>query len=266
MTVRECIKANPKKDNEKLGDYHYRIADMLGVNHTSVRRTYAKYFSKSKNKESNRVLFIGDIHEPFCRPGYRKFCYDLYKKWSCNTVIFAGDILDNHYSSYHETDPDGHAAGTELAIAKDNINKWYRVFPKAKVCIGNHDSLPNRRAMTAGLSAKWIKTIKEVVEVPGWDFDESFIVDGVLYCHGIGRKAYTRSRQDMISVVQGHYHADSYIKWTVGKRDKIFACQVGCGMDDKTFAAAYGKHFQKMHINAAVIIDGKLPILEYMEL
>jgi hypothetical protein len=32
-------------------------------------------------------------------------------KHTIGTVIFLGDIIDNHYSSYHESDPDGYSAG-----------------------------------------------------------------------------------------------------------------------------------------------------------
>lgn len=219
-----------------------------------------------RNINGKRVLVVGDLHEPFTRPEYLQFCISMREKWNCDEVVFIGDILDNHYSSYHETDPDGHSAGREFELAKANVLKWYDAFPYAKVTEGNHDIIPNRKAMTAGLSAKWIKPIGEVLSVPNWEFGESFYIDDVLYCHGIGRKARNRSRQDMISIVQGHYHSESYIEWTVGKKFKVFALQVGCGMDDKSFAAAYGKHFAKMHINVGIVIDGNLPILEYMDL
>lgn len=215
--------------------------------------------------EGERILIIGDLHEPFTREGYLEFCQQMYSKYNCNRVVFTGDILDNHYSSYHETDPDGHSAAEELQRAKFAIKQWHDAFPNAYVCEGNHDNLPNRKSMTAGISKAWIKSIKDVLETPTWKFGESFIIDGVLYCHGIGRKARQRSRQDMMSVVQGHYHSESYIEWTVGKRDRIFALQVGCGMDDKAYAAAYGKHFAKMHINVGLVIDG-VPILEYMDI
>ena len=41
--------------------------------------------------------------------------------------------------------------------------------------------------------------------------------------------------------------------------------QLGCGVDDKAYAMAYGKNFSKNHINCGVII-GDTPIIEYMEL
>ena len=50
-----------------------------------------------------RILVIGDLHAPFELDGYLEFCQETYAKYLCNQVIFIGDIIDNHYSSYHET-------------------------------------------------------------------------------------------------------------------------------------------------------------------
>ena len=53
------------------------------------------------------ILIIGDLHEPFCLDGYLQFCINTYHHYKCTDVIFIGDIIDNHFSSYHETSPDG---------------------------------------------------------------------------------------------------------------------------------------------------------------
>jgi len=52
-----------------------------------------------------RILVVGDLHCPFELDGYFEFCLQQYDNFNCNHVVFIGDILDNHYSSYHETDP-----------------------------------------------------------------------------------------------------------------------------------------------------------------
>jgi len=215
----------------------------------------------------NRVLIVGDLHAPFNKYGYLEFCQNIYNKYNCNRVVFTGDLVDNHFSSYHEANPDGHGAGAELQKAIAEINYWYLAFPKAKVCLGNHDTIPNRKAMTSGLSSSWIKDISEVLEVPNWEFSEDFVIDNVMYVHGITRKARMRAKADLISVVQGHYHSESYIEFFVGQSYKIFAMQIGCGIDKNSYAMAYGKHFNKPHINCGVILEnGTLPILEYMDI
>ena len=220
------------------------------------------YININKN-----ILVIGDLHAPFIREGYLEFCKEIYLKYQCTDIVFTGDLLDSHFSSFHEIDPDGHSAGEELRLAKNQIQKWYKSFPVAKICLGNHDLIQQRKIFNAGVSKVWLKNIGDILDTPNWEYAEEFIIDDVLYTHGTGRKADVRMQQDLISTVQGHYHSESYIKYSVGKRNKLFAMQVGCGVDDKSYAMAYGKYFAKNHINCGVVLNGgNLPIIEYMNL
>lgn len=220
-----------------------------------------------KLQEERRILIVGDLHAPFTRKNYLAFCEEIYNKYSCNQVIFIGDLIDNHFSSFHETDPDGHSAAEELRLAKLEIARWYKTFPFAKVCIGNHDAIPARKSFNGGLSKMWLRSISEVLNTPNWEFSEEFVMDDVLYIHGIGRKAVGRMNADITSIVQGHYHSEGYINYTVGRTKKLFSMQVGCGVDDKSYAMAYGRYFDKMHISCGVVLEnGNLPILEYMKL
>jgi len=222
---------------------------------------------KKKKKYLSNVLAIGDLHEPFTLPGYLEFCIRIYKKYKCDKVVFIGDIIDNHYSSFHDTNPDGHSAGLELKLAKDQIKLWYEAFPYARVCIGNHDLIPERKNFNAGNSSMWLKSISEVLETPNWDYAEYHTIDNVMYVHGTARKARQRMKQDLISLVQGHYHSESYIEYIAGSRYLLFCMQLGAGLDKDSYAAAYGRHFSKPHINCGVVLEGgRLPILEYMEL
>ena len=79
-------------------------------------------------KDESRVLVIGDLHEPFCLDGYLKFCKETYAKYNCNRVIFIGDVIDSHYSSFHETDPDGMGGGDELELAIKRLSRWVKAF------------------------------------------------------------------------------------------------------------------------------------------
>lgn len=212
-----------------------------------------------------RILIIGDLHAPFIRKGYFEFCCNIYDKYNCNKVIFIGDCIDSHFSSFHDTDPDGLSGSEELRLAKLDIKKWYKKFPNAKVCLGNHDLIPQRKAFNAGIVSSWVKTVGEVLDTPKWEYAEKFIINEILFTHGTGRKARQRAKADLISVVQGHYHSESYLEFYVGQKYKIFAMQIGCGVDDQSYAMAYGKNFAKNHINCGVIING-MPILEYMDL
>ncbi len=220
-----------------------------------------------KKQDTGNTLIIGDLHEPFTKKGYLEHCLRVQEKYNTTRTIFIGDILDNHFSSFHTTDPDGYSAGEELARAKDRIAMWYESFPDAYVTVGNHDRLPQRQAMSGGVSKLWIKSMSEVLDTPEWTYGEQFIFDDVLYVHGEGRQADMRAKNDQISVVQGHWHTKGYISYFVGIHHKIFAMQVGSGIDSKAYAMAYGKHFNKPHISCGVVLEnGSLPILEYMNL
>ena len=221
---------------------------------------------KKALKVKKNVLVIGDLHEPFCLDKYLSHCIETYNKYKCNEVVFIGDIIDNHASSYHETDPDGYSAGQELKLAIQRIKEWYKTFPKATVIIGNHDRLIMRKAYSSGLSKLWIKDYAEVLGTPGWNFTESIEIDNVLYIHGEGGTARARVRRDLQSIVQGHLHSQAYIDWCVGAKFKLFGMQVGCGIDHKSYAMAYGKEGPKPAIACGVVLEGEVPINIMMNL
>ena len=71
----------------------------------------------------------------------------------------------------------------------------------------------------------------------------------------------------MMSSVCGHTHTSCYTQWLVGKKFRVFATQVGCGIDAKSYAAAYAKNFKKQAIGCAVVLeDGTIPINLLMKL
>lgn len=222
--------------------------------------------------DPNNVLVIGDTHLPFVRKGYLEHCMEVQRRFNCGTVVHIGDLLDNHYSSYHETDPDGKSAKDELDLAKELLVDWKKAFPEVKICIGNHDSLPTtRKAKSAGISSAWLRSYSEVLDLPGWDFQITHEVNGVLYIHGTGssgdKAAMNRALNFRKSVVQGHIHTVANVNWNVSEIDKVFAMQVGCGIDDKTYAMEYARfNTKKSVISCGVVIDGKLPIVVPMEL
>jgi len=216
--------------------------------------------------KSNRILVIGDLHEPFCLDGYLQFCKNTFKKYNCSHVVFIGDVIDNHFASYHETDANGMGGGQELDLAISKLANWYKAFPVADVTIGNHDRLIMRKAQSSAIPSKWIKDYKDVLGVPNWNFVDKVVYDNVQYIHGEGGTAKTKCRADMMSTVQGHLHTQCYTEWFVGQNFKVFGTQVGCGIDHDSYAMAYAKRGKKPAIGCAVIIDGNTVINELMHL
>ena len=179
-----------------------------------------------RNKQIENVLIIGDLHEPFCLDGYLEFCKEQYVKHNCNRVIFIGDIIDSHYSSYHETDSDAMGGGDELEYAIEKLKGWYKAFPNAEVTLGNHDRIIIRKAQTSNIPTKWIKEFSEVLETPNWKYVTEVISNNVRYVHGDkSSAAKTAYKRDMISTVSGHFHTQFYCEWNFGKYAAIFAMQ-----------------------------------------
>ena len=159
---------------------------------------------------------------------------EVYERYNCNRVVFIGDVIDNHYSSYHETDADGMGGGKELQLAIDRLARWYHRFPDADVTVGNHDRIIMRKAQTGGVPKQWIREYSEVLNTPRWNFVTSVEIDDVLYIHGEAGTAKTKARADMRSTVQGHLHTQAYTEYFVGANSRVFGCQVGCGIDAKS--------------------------------
>ena len=216
---------------------------------------------KNNGEGYNNVLVIGDLHEPFSLNKYLEFCISKYDEYDCTEVVFIGDVIDNHYSSYHETSADGMGGADELEYAIKRIARWYKAFPVATVIIGNHDRIIMRKAQTSAIPSKWIKSYKEVLETPDWNFVERYEVDNVQYIHGEGGTARTKCRADMMNTVQGHLHTQAYTEHYVGKRFRVFGTQVGCGINHKSYAMAYAKYGKRPAVGCAVILNnGKTPL------
>ena len=211
---------------------------------------------QSITKQEERILVIGDLHEPFCLDGYFEFCKETYANNNCNRVVFIGDVIDSHAGSYHESDPDGMGGGDELDLAIKKLKKWHKEFPNAEVMIGNHDRIAYRKAFSGGIPKRWMKPFEEVLETPTWSYLESIVIDNTLYEHGEGGQALTKAKNNMMSSVCGHTHTEAYVKWLVGRNFKVFGMQVGCGVDWETYAAAYAKNFKKQAIGVGVVIGG----------
>jgi len=218
----------------------------------------------------SRVLHISDLHLPFTHPDALKFCKKLYKQWKCNKVVFAGDIIDHHAISFHESDPDGMSAGDELKLSRKMIKPWYKAFPKAHVTIGNHDALTTRQAKANGIPTFMMRSLSEIYETPKWNWVLDVEIDNVLYFHGKGygkNAALNSALMERRSIAQGHAHSFAGVQYSTSTVDRIFGLNSGCLIDIERYAFAYSKNFSvRPVLGSSVIIDGVLPIFIPMEL
>jgi hypothetical protein len=230
-------------------------------------------YAIDKGRESKEnIIVIGDLHEPFSKDGYLEHCIDVSRRYNCNRAVFIGDVLDNHYSSFHPTDPDGYGAGDELDRAINKLSRWHDAFPDADVIEGNHDLIVQRQLFANGISNKWLKSYQEVLELPTWKFHKELVINNVLYHHGTGTSganaARKRAQEANMSVVIGHIHTEASIQWHADRRKRYFGLMVGCGVDERSYAAAYGRNYpRRMIVSCGVVADdGTLPYVVPMEM
>ena len=212
-------------------------------------------------------LIIGDLHAPFIKDGYLSHCRKIYKRFNCTSVHCTGDILDNHYSSFHDTDPDGHGGRDEFNMGMRQLRKFYKAFPKMTIALGNHDNIPNRKAFSAGLSKVWVRSVQSMFNefgFNGWRFAPRFFSNGILYTHGVGGKARQRVVNEGCSVVQGHIHTETYCDVSVNPQEMKFALQIGCGVDYKAYSLAYAKDFRKPILSCGVVFNNYIGTVEPM--
>jgi len=209
----------------------------------------------------SNVLIISDTHIPFNHKLYLSFCKQTQKKYKCEKVIHIGDLVDNHAISYHEHDPNGMSAVDEIKTSKKELAKWFKAFPKVKICKGNHDRMVDRKGRTTGLPDIVFKEFRDIWDLPkDWVDDWYFIDNNILYKHGTGyggRYPHIQAAHDnRMSTVIGHCHSVAGIEWTASDHDIIFGMSVGCGIDRKTYAMAYEKYFKRKPIlSCGVVLD-----------
>jgi len=228
----------------------------------------------------SKVLVIGDTHCPCMLKGYVPFLKRTYKKHKCNRVVHIGDLVDWASISYHEKSGALKDAPGEYRKAKEQVAEIYKAFPKVTWLIGNHDSLPERQATTAGIPKEAIRTYQDMWNVPTWhviDRYDSVVIDGVIYQHGDRGKggqfaALKNAKEEFCSVVQGHQHAQAGVWYSANQRPtkqggRIFGMNVGCGCDHKLEAQAYGKKYNaKPLVGCGVVDNGKHAMWIPMEL
>lgn len=216
----------------------------------------------------SRVLVVPDIHEPVAHPAALAFCQDLYEEWNCNKVVFIGDVVDHHAISFHANHPECPGPMDEYELAYNKIQKWYKAFPKAHVCCGNHDMRVLRLAESVNIPSKYIRDHNEVWDTKKWEWVDSVTIDDNYLFHGTGcsgmHPAFNTMRLLSMSVTMGHTHSNGGIKWLVNERTRMFGMDVGCLIDDEAMNFAYGKVFKKKSVlSTGVIIDG-IPYYEMM--
>jgi len=212
-------------------------------------------------KTKGRVGVIGDTHEPFAHRDYLSFCVRiLLDHYKCDEIVHIGDLVDNHAMSYHEHDPDGRSPADEMALADKKLKEWFKAFPKVKLCLGNHDRLPDRKRKTVGLPSRCFQPFRQIWNLPKtWECEFEYVIGDVLYKHGTGlsgENAHVKAAlMNRMSTVIGHTHIVGAVQYLASPRDIIFGMNVGCGIDKKAYSFDYGRDFNKKPILGCGVVD-----------
>ena len=239
-----------KWGNKRLADYFSTTIEII----KQVRATLIF--------NNNRYLVIPDLHMPFEHKEALEFCVDLKRRYDCNKIVFLGDLLDNHFASFHSISTKAKGGSEELSLAKEALKPWYKEFPDAKVCTSNHDSIPERKLEAGSIPKEWLRPINEVLGIHNWEFKDTWDFGTWVAIHGTDGKSIKNKLFKYggnKSIIQGHFHTGTSIEYY---NNDIWGCQLGALIDSKAYAFEYAKNFANCNINsAAVIINGK-PIIE----
>jgi len=207
------------------------------------------------------VLAVGDLHEPFTHPDYFPFIREVAREYRPDVVVFIGDEADHHSLSYHEHDPDGFSAGHEARVTQKRLERWFNEYPEAYVVPGNHSALPSRKAFTAGLPRRMLRTYAEIWNAPAtWQWVMDLEIDGVRYLHGDGKSgrmpALSWALDLRQSVVCGHTHTVGGVHFSASYHDLIFGLDVSCGVDQHAYALRYARNHGKRPVLGCGVVKG----------
>jgi predicted phosphodiesterase len=200
-----------------------------------------------RDSKNERVLVISDMHIPYQHPDALDFLKAIKKKYKPDRIINIGDELDNHAMSYHESDPDAPSAGDELRRARPIVKQLEEMFPNMDLIESNHGSLYYRKAKTHGIPKEVLLPYNDLLQVgPGWrwHFDLTITLSNGELCyfhHGKVSDVLVLTQRMGMSAVQGHYHNSFRTAFWGNPRGLYWGMQVGCLIDDSSFAFQYNK-------------------------
>ncbi len=250
--------------NTAIADSEMMLMAFPGMDRERRRQKVRELFrDRTAQAKGAAVGVIGDLHQPFTHENYLPFIKDTFKKYGCGSYIFIGDIVDHHAISRFQSETCADSALSEFHKAKENLAAYIKAFPKAKWCLGNHDLRVESQAASLGIDRVFLKPLREIYGIPdSWEVADEFIIDDVLYKHGInamGKDGVINAAiQERMSTVIGHSHAFAGCKYAANARDIIFGLNVGCAVHVGSYAMAYAKHDKNRPILGCGVVHNSM--------
>lgn len=212
------------------------------------------------------ILHIPDQHSPYAHPDALDFVREVKKHFPVDLVVNAGDEVDYHALSFHDSDPNLDSAGTELEKAKVWLQELYDIFPEQLVCSSNHGSLVYRQAKAHGIPVQAIKRYRDILfpehGATGWSWADRWVVKtplgDVMFRHSSSNPV-ADAAHNRCNLLVGHAHSKMEIAYARGDFT-YWGGTGGCLVDEDSLALAYGKLIPKRPIIGVTVILEGLPM------
>jgi len=241
--------------------FNKKFKTNLSIN--AIRKTYARNLDKFET-----ILLISDLHMPYHHKDTIRFLQAVKAKYLPTRVILGGDEVDNHAISFHDSDCDLPSAGDELERSIKELQKLYKLFPKADVLHSNHGSLVIRKFKHHGIPMKYLKDIGEVLEAPEtWKWHNTMTIDLIngqklFLHHGLKKNGIKLAQEMGMNTAQFHFHTEFNIQYSGNPSQLIWSVQCGCLIDDKALSFAYNKLTPSRPVlGCAIIVNGQPKLL-----
>lgn len=219
-------------------------------------------------KCAESILFIPDLHAPYQHRDTLRFLMAVKQAFKPDLSVCAGDELDYHALSFHDSDPNLDSAGAELERGKVFLQSLHDVFPQLLLCHSNHGSMVFRRAKAHGIPVQMIKKYRDVIfpqhGAPEWSWAYGWRIDTplgpVMFKHQ-ATNVLTEAAHNACNLAVGHNHGNFEISYSASSAHLYYGVVGGCLIDKDSLAFAYGKHtVRKPIIGCTMILRGR-PVL-----
>jgi hypothetical protein len=220
-------------------------------------------------RSSNEVILcISDMHHPFSHPDTIKFLAAIKKAYSPNKIVCIGDEVDFHSISFHNSSPELLSPSDELLKAIEYLQPLYKLFPVMSIIESNHGALVYRKASHHMLPRKVFRDYGEILDSPkGWTWHRDLTLrmangQDVFFTHGMKANVSLLSKNMSMNAVQGHFHSKFKVEYWANPRGMYWGLQLGCLIDDQSYAFTYNNTtMERPIIGTGIIINGHPKLL-----
>jgi len=217
------------------------------------------------------TIIISDTHFPYEHRDTFPFLKALKDYWDIEDAKHTGDIVDNHFGSFHNVEQECLSAPKEHKLACKKIKKLEEIFPELTVVLGNHDILSERKAIAAGIQLPHLRSFNDRYDVNWkWKEEDFFKVDQYNHCllkHSISASTVNNAAKFSHCSIQGHHHSVYGIHYSSDSHTLRWSATVGCLIDAHSPAFNYDRAIvlKRAVIGCMVMVDNN-PVLTPMRL